>query len=156
MLAPMDSSGVLAIAVGINIASTSCIDVYVVEIATKGKSRVQNPMPSEPRAEVRVCHSCWSLASEGKRTMQRWHRERHIARKRQLEHILLVHHHPEQPIDCDCERQVGRFRKRDAFDCGRARCYLCHGDKLLKRPRRVDRLALLKLREGIDDLACEH
>ena len=36
-------------------------------------------------------------------------------------------------VDCLCDTQVGRFRKRDAYDCGRPRCMLCHVDKFPKR-----------------------
>ncbi len=32
-------------------------------------------------------------------------------------------------VDCTCDEQVGRFRKKHAFDCGNVRCYTCHGDK---------------------------
>lgn len=34
--------------------------------------------------------------------------------------------------------ELGRFRKRDGLDCGRARCGQCHGDKLLGAGRRVN------------------
>ncbi len=29
---------------------------------------------------------------------------------------------------------AGRFRKRKPLDCGRAKCKLCHGEKLYNRP----------------------
>lgn len=28
---------------------------------------------------------------------------------------------------------LGRFRKKDGFDCGNARCHRCHSNKLPKR-----------------------
>jgi hypothetical protein len=31
------------------------------------------------------------------------------------------------------DNQVGRFRKRDAFDCGIPHCGICHSDKYPKR-----------------------
>lgn len=31
------------------------------------------------------------------------------------------------------ELSPGRFRKRHPLDCGRARCHLCHGEKLMDR-----------------------
>ena len=83
--------------------------------------------------------------------MQRSRHEIQLARRRQKEHLALVHGWPEKPVDCVCDRQVGRFRKRKAGGCGRARCYLCHGDKLLKRPHRGDRLADLNMKEGIKE-----
>jgi hypothetical protein len=34
---------------------------------------------------------------------------------------------------CLCDRQVNRFRKgQKRGGCGHARCYMCHGDKLMK------------------------
>ena len=84
--------------------------------------------------------------------MRRWHRDKQIARRRQQEHIALVHGWPENPVKCVCDRQIGRFRKRKALGCGKARCYLCHGDKLLDRPRRFDRVADLRMKEGVDEL----
>jgi hypothetical protein len=61
-------------------------------------------------------------------------------------HVWRQHlsRHGPGPIICQCEWQVGRFRKGQRLGgCGKARCYLCHGDKLLKRPtlqqRRADR-----------------
>ncbi len=38
-----------------------------------------------------------------------------------------------QDIGCACDKQVGRFRKRDAYDCGRPGCGICHGDKFPRR-----------------------
>ena len=34
-------------------------------------------------------------------------------------------------FDCVCEFQVGRLRKQKALGCGKARCLLCHYDKIL-------------------------
>lgn len=42
--------------------------------------------------------------------------------------------------------ELGRFRKRDGLDCGRARCGQCHGDKMLGAGRRVN-----ERRAAIDD-----
>ena len=36
-------------------------------------------------------------------------------------------------VDCPCDDQVGRFRKRDAHDCGNPGCLVCHSDKFPKR-----------------------
>jgi hypothetical protein len=55
-------------------------------------------------------------------------------------------------IDCDCDVQRGRFRKKRAFGCGKARCLLCHADKYPRRERtRQELLAELKFREGHED-----
>jgi len=42
--------------------------------------------------------------------------------------------------DADCPAK-GRFRKRDAFDCGRPQCQLCHGEKIFARPSANQRRA---------------
>ena len=36
-------------------------------------------------------------------------------------------------VDCACDEQVGRFRKKDAHDCGNTQCGICHQDKFPKR-----------------------
>jgi hypothetical protein len=38
-----------------------------------------------------------------------------------------------QEVACVCDQQIGRFRKRDAYDCGRPGCGICHSDKFPKR-----------------------
>ena len=53
-------------------------------------------------------------------------------------HVWRTHisWHGPGPLACRCEFQSGRFRKGQRIGgCGKARCYLCHGDKLLQRPR---------------------
>jgi hypothetical protein len=53
-------------------------------------------------------------------------------------------------IDCVCDMQKGRFRKRRAFDCGNTRCHICHGDKYPKREKSRQELnAAIKLHEGL-------
>jgi len=60
-------------------------------------------------------------AQERKRTLQVWRRH------------LSFHEHG--TMLCSCELQPGRFRKgRRVGGCGKSRCYLCHGEKLLKQP----------------------
>jgi hypothetical protein len=52
-------------------------------------------------------------------------------------------------VDCPCDAEVGRFRKRDAHDCGRARCQVCDGYKIPKRePTRKEREADRPARPG--------
>lgn len=46
-------------------------------------------------------------------------------------HVRQSHFYPQRPLDCACEFQVGRFRKQKALGCGKARCLLCHFDKIL-------------------------
>lgn len=56
-------------------------------------------------------------------------------------------------IECVCDAQQGRFRKRRAFGCGNTRCQLCHGDKYPRREKtRQELLAEMKLREGLESV----
>lgn len=56
-------------------------------------------------------------------------------------------------INCDCDKQIGRFRKNKAGGCRHARCYICHGDKFPKRHQTwQEQQAELKLKEGVEDL----
>jgi hypothetical protein len=53
-------------------------------------------------------------------------------------------------VDCPCDNQLGRFRKKDAYDCGRSRCQVCHGYKLPWREKSAkERLADFGFREQI-------
>ena len=83
--------------------------------------------------------------------MQRWHREKHIARRHQRDRADLADGDAGRQVR-GAERQLGRFRKRHVLDCGRARCFLCHGDKLLDRRTREQCLADWNMKEGIDEL----
>lgn len=44
----------------------------------------------------------------------------------------------EKSMRIHVERHRGKFRKRHEHDCGHARCWLCHGEKLAQRPRRQE------------------
>jgi hypothetical protein len=57
-------------------------------------------------------------------------------------------------IDCVCDAQKGRFRKKRAFDCGGSRCHICHADKYpIRKKSRRELIAELELREGFNDAA---
>jgi hypothetical protein len=65
-------------------------------------------------------------AIERKRAVKVWkkHFEQHVRQN--------VQSGGQRPIMCPCDLQVNRFRKgQKMFGCGRPRCYVCHGDKLL-------------------------
>jgi hypothetical protein len=77
--------------------------------------------------------------------MRRWHQDRKIALREWKKHHRS---HVEQnkydnrklgrdpyEIDCVCDEQIGRFRKKDAFDCGHSQCVTCHSDKFPKREK---------------------
>jgi hypothetical protein len=93
---------------------------------------------------------------------KRWHEEYPRTHREWRKHYLF---HVESNIsynrapgrdpdqfDCICDQQKGRFRKKDAWDCGHTQCYLCHSDKFPKRETTLqeDR-SELKLREGIEE-----
>ena len=72
--------------------------------------------------------------------MKRWHEDFKISRREWKKHrdrhvkwnksncASRVGRSPYE-VDCICDEQIGRFRKMDAFDCGRPRCGLCHSSK---------------------------
>lgn len=66
-------------------------------------------------------------------------------------HLRKLHNWPVETVLCDCEFQVGRFRKRDSFDCGRTRCLLCHFGKVMYIPSVKDRIASERARSSIED-----
>jgi hypothetical protein len=56
--------------------------------------------------------------------------------------------HGKDAVLCSCELQPGRFRKgQRVWGCGKSRCYLCHGEKLLKRPTHRQRLSDISFHE---------
>jgi hypothetical protein len=78
-------------------------------------------------------------ALERTRTVETWRRH------------LAAH---DQPIACDCEFEIGRFRKGQRVGgCGRPRCFLCHFAKLSHLPRIADRRWRVEYREGIAELS---
>jgi hypothetical protein len=83
--------------------------------------------------------------------MRRYHEDMPRTIKEHRRHMQRVHGWPRQPITCICDLQAGRFRKKDAFDCGRSRCLLCHGEKLLARPSVKDRIQRDRWRDSLAD-----
>ena len=94
--------------------------------------------------------------------MKRWHQEFPRAyrewKKHYLSHLennISFNSAPGRDpyqIDCDCDRQKGRFRKRRDLDCGKSRCQLCHSYKFPRRQATLDeRRAELGLEEGIGE-----
>lgn len=50
-------------------------------------------------------------------------------------------------------RQVGRFRKKKSFDCGKTGCLACHSDKFPKRTKTwQEKNAEMKYNEGIEEV----
>ena len=96
--------------------------------------------------------------------MKRWHEEYPRTyrewRKHYLAHVEDNVEFTRVPdcdpylIDCDCDQQKGRFRKRRALGCGRGRCQFCHSYKFPKRLTTLaEQGAELKFKEGIKWIA---
>lgn len=99
--------------------------------------------------------------------MKRPQEDYHIAyREWKKRYLDLVQHNEDfahEHIGCsayeihyDWAKQVGRFRKKKAFDCGNPQCKLCHSDKFPKREKtRQEIEADLKFQEGIEEIEVE-
>lgn len=78
-----------------------------------------------------------------------------MTRRNHREHLRSAHGWPRRPVDCPCDLQAGRFRKKDAYDCGQPRCRVCHHYKFLHRgrhePTRQELLADRRQREQLRD-----
>lgn len=95
--------------------------------------------------------------------MKRWHQDLAVTKRNWREHRKIhvesnktwtreVGKDPYE-VTCACDDQIGRFRKKDAWDCGHTRCYICHSDKLPKRSlHEQEQLAELNLREQVNEL----
>lgn len=75
--------------------------------------------------------------------MKRWHEDYYVSKREWKKHrkmhvesnkawVRTVGRDPYE-VDCACDDQLGRFRKKDAYDCGRAHCGICHQDKFPRR-----------------------
>jgi hypothetical protein len=96
--------------------------------------------------------------------MKRWHQD-HLRTHREwkkhyrthVESNKLSNRVPGQDpfeIDCICDHQEGRFRKKHPLGCGKSRCYLCKSHKYPKRETtRKEWRSRLELKEQIEDLA---
>jgi hypothetical protein len=96
--------------------------------------------------------------------MTRWHKDEQIARREwRKHHRLHVESNKDHSndriglspydIDCSCDAQIGRFRKRDAFDCGNTQCGTCHSGKYPKRTKhKQETKAHLSLKEQLAEL----
>ncbi len=76
--------------------------------------------------------------------MKRWHEEINIAKRNQKVRCKLVN---------SDDVPLGRYRKRDAYDCGKTQCGLCHNDKFPKRElTRKENLAKFNYKEQLKEL----
>jgi hypothetical protein len=80
-------------------------------------------------------------AKERLRTLNIWRR-----------HMREAHGWPKKEITCACDLQANRFRKgQKVHGCGNARCYMCHGEKLLGIVKRKHELFEVEEKEGIKE-----
>ncbi len=68
-------------------------------------------------------------------------------------HLRLTHGWPRKAVDCVCELQAGRFRKRKALGCRRSRCLVCHYEKVLGIASVKDRVREYRFKESLRDYA---
>jgi hypothetical protein len=89
--------------------------------------------------------------------MYRWHKDRQVMARRQklwdsvnesfdLGNVRIRKFFPRK------ERTLGRFFKKKPFDCGRARCGICHWDKFPRRRLRDEQRSFLNTKEQIKEL----
>ena len=83
--------------------------------------------------------------------MKRYHQELERTKRVHNLHLQRLHNWPVAPLDCICEFQVGRFRKQKAFGCRRARCLLCHFDKIFGIASVKDRIRDERDRDSLGD-----
>ena len=83
--------------------------------------------------------------------MKRYHLELERTKKIHRLHLRDLHHWPVAHVDCVCEFQAGRFRKRKAFGCGRARCLLCHFEKIFAIASVKDRVRERRFLDSLND-----
>jgi hypothetical protein len=84
-------------------------------------------------------------------TLREWkkHRRSHTERNKDWQKSIGVSAYV---VDCECDEQKGRFRKKDAFDCGNKKCYMCHSDKFPKRSKSKQEIEFdLKFQEQIQE-----
>ena len=89
--------------------------------------------------------------------MKRWYEERYITYRNWQNHLNL---HRESnlakgispdDIKCICDKQIGRFRKKDAYDCGKTECFICHSDKVLGYKKPQERIADIRFIEQTNE-----
>jgi hypothetical protein len=94
--------------------------------------------------------------------MKRWHQDYQKSfkewKKHRKDHIENNKNRMKYPgydpnvVDCSCDEQVGRFRKKKGLDCGNPRCGICHKDKFPKRtPTDQEEISRLGFKEQLKD-----
>ena len=81
--------------------------------------------------------------------MKRYSLELERTKRVHCVHMRFAHQSSFRP--CCCEFQVGRFRKRKAFGCGRSRCQLCHFEKIFGVRSLADRMRAQQFHDSLED-----
>ena len=102
---------------------------------------------------------------DGSELKMRWHKDYPIIyrewKKHHRQHVKqnIESHWGKEPgydpwdVSCSCDEQIGRFRKKDAWDCGKSHCFICHSDKFPKRQLSFQEIKVkLRLMEEIQEL----
>ena len=71
---------------------------------------------------------------------RRWRTEKKVVSR--FWYLKRIYRNTEIP-----ERKIGRCRKHHPYDCGKAGCFGCHSDKILKEPTRQQIWSDLYLKE---------
>lgn len=82
--------------------------------------------------------------------MKRYHSELERTKRTHQSHLRLAHWTGVR-INCACEFQAGRFRKRKALGCGRSRCRLCHFEKIFGIRSVRDRQLEIRFIDSLED-----
>lgn len=80
--------------------------------------------------------------------MRRWHEDKKVMHRNRRKLRWMETYGVVLPSKT-FKSQLGRFRKKDAFDCGNAGCVSCHCDKILGVPTRQERKAALAFKEQL-------
>jgi hypothetical protein len=83
--------------------------------------------------------------------VKRYHQDLGRINRAHRKHLREVHSWPKKAIDCQCELQAGRFRKKKALGCERSRCLLCHYDKLMGIKSAKDWIRELQFEDSLED-----
>jgi hypothetical protein len=87
--------------------------------------------------------------------VKRYHQELDRTKRTHRRHVRQLHQWPERQLDCVCEFQVGRFRKKKALGCGKPRCLLCHYSKILGIDSIQDRVRHQRFIESMREYLAE-
>ena len=83
--------------------------------------------------------------------MKRCHQELERTKRIYQLHLRGMRGSQVSPVNCICEFQTGRFRKRKAFGCGKSRCLLCHYEKIFSIASVKDKIQEQQYLDSLSD-----